>query len=275
MSQKLEPFSPEALEKLGKIIGDAYTGSSLTRLFSRAGYPEIVHNGATKWRFVAEVLERLQDQGAGQPHRVIKLLQTVCSPQGWIDERPKYEFLLKSINQVLEFYGIEVHDDGQFHHQKQRAATVRHTKGIDERAFEARGFHSMVIKHGKSHFARGAYFHAVFEVCKAFDSTVKSKSRFNDSGQSLMGKALSVSGPLKINSQRSQSECNEQEGIKFLCMGLMNAVRNPQAHEPELHWPMSKEDALDVLALLSFLFRKIEGATFYDGSSRVAERVGL
>lgn len=133
----------------------------------------------------------------------------------------------------------------------------------------------MVIKHGKSHFARGAYFHAVFEVCKAFDSTVKSKSRFNDSGQSLMGKALSVSGPLKINSQRSQSECNEQEGIKFLCMGLMNAVRNPQAHEPELHWPMSKEDALDVLALLSFLFRKIEGATFYDGSSRVAERVGL
>jgi hypothetical protein len=46
----------------------------------------------------------------------------------------------------------------------------------------------------------------------------------------------------------------------YLCMGLMNAVRNPQAHEPELHWPMTREDALDVLALFSFLFRKLEGA---------------
>jgi hypothetical protein len=46
----------------------------------------------------------------------------------------------------------------------------------------------------------------------------------------------------------------------YLCMGLMNAVRTPQAHEPELHWPMSREDTLDVLALLSFLFRKLAAA---------------
>ena len=75
-----------------------------------------------------------------------------------------------------------------------------------------------------------------------------------------MSDALNLAGPIKLNSQRTQSEQDEQQGVMFLCMGLMNAVRNPQAHEPELHWPMTREDALDVLALISFLFRKLEAA---------------
>jgi uncharacterized protein (TIGR02391 family) len=272
MSQELGPFSPEALERLAQIIGENYTGSQITSVFSRSGYPEIVHDGGTKWRFVVEALEQLQRRGSNRPQHVIKVLQTICSPQGWIEQRPKYESFLSAINQVLEFYGLQVRDDGTFHTQRERASTVRHTKGADERAFDDRGFHPMVIKHGKSHFSRGAFFHAVFEVCKAFDAEVKTKSGFDEHGQSLMGKALSLSGPLKINSQRSQSERDEQDGIKFLCMGLMNAVRNPQAHEPELSWPMSKDDALDVLALTSFLFRKIESATFFDSSSIGAGR---
>ncbi len=78
-----------------------------------------------------------------------------------------------------------------------------------------------------------------------------------------MSEALSLGGPVKLNSQTSQSEKDEQQGIMFLCMGLMNAVRNPQAHEPELNWPTSREDALDVLALISFLFRKLENAVVY------------
>lgn len=71
---------------------------------------------------------------------------------------------------------------------------------------------------------------------------------------------MSLNGVLKLNSLRTQSEHDEQQGIMYLCMGLMSAVRNPQAHEPELHWPMKREDALDVLAMLSFLFRKLEAS---------------
>lgn len=81
-----------------------------------------------------------------------------------------------------------------------------------------------------------------------------------------MSKALSLSGPVKLNSQRTQSEQDEQQGVMYLCMGLMNAVRNPQAHEPELNWPMSREDALDVLGLVSFLFRKLAGAVVFTGT---------
>jgi len=75
--------------------------------------------------------------------------------------------------------------------------------------------------------------------------------------------ALSLSGTLKLNSQQTQTEINEQEGIMHLCKGLMRAIRNPEAHEPQLDWPLDQQDALDVLSLISFLYRKIETAVYF------------
>ena len=275
MSKNLEPFRHEALETLAQIIGDHYTGSQITSLFNRSGYPEIVHDGGTKWRFVAATFDALQQRGSDTPNHVLKVIQTACNPQGWINRRENFEALLHSVNDVLAFYGLNIGEDGNLNQTSERASTVRQTKSADEVAFEARKFHPEIIKHGRSHFSRGAYFHAVFECCKAFDSVVRNNSGIGKSGQTLMSDALSLNGPIKLNSQQKQSEKDEQQGIMYLCMGLMNAVRNPQAHEPELHWPMSREDALDVLALVSFLFRKLERAVVVQPDSISARKVTL
>lgn len=60
----------------------------------------------------------------------------------------------------------------------------------------------------------GAYFHAVFECCKALDASAQKNSGISKSGQPLMAEALSLSGPVKLNSQQAQSERDEREGIK-------------------------------------------------------------
>lgn len=260
MTTRLEPFRPEALETLAQIIGEYYTGSEITRLFRRSGYPEIVHDGGTKWRFVAAAFDCLQQQASGTPNHVLKVIQTASNPQGWIGKRDQFERFLQAVNEVLAFYGLIISDNGDLVRIGERASTVRRTKSEDEIAFDARCFHPEVRKHARSHFCRGAYFHAVFESCKAFDTAVRNNTGIQKSGQSLMTEALALNGPVKLNSQQKQSEKDEQQGIMYLCMGLMNAVRNPQAHEPELDWPMSRDDALDVLALVSFLFRKLEQA---------------
>lgn len=260
MSAKLEPFRLEALEELAQIIGDHYTGSEITALFKRSGYPEVAHDGGTKWRFVHATFERLQEQGGGTPNHVLTVLQTAGNPQGWIGKREPFEKFLGAVNEVLAFYGLRVREDGTMARTGDRATTVRQNQNPDQVAFDARTFHAVVVKHARSHFSRGAYFHAVFECCKAFDTAVSLNSGNPKSGQPLMSEAMNLKGPVKFNSQQKQSEQDEQTGIMFLCMGLMNAVRNPQAHEPELNWPMSRQDALDVLALLSFLFRKLESA---------------
>jgi uncharacterized protein (TIGR02391 family) len=260
MKHQPQPFQPEAIEQLAQIIGDNYSGTEITRLFRRAGFPAIVHDGTTKWRFADRALTSLQEGGGNQPYPVFKVIEALCNPQQYIGQRERFDGLLRQVNAVLEFYGCRVRQDGKVAATGERVSTVRQTKTPDEIAFDTRGFHLQVVKHARSHFARGSYFHAVFECCKAFDTAVRDNTHIDKSGQPLMSAAMNLNGPLKLNSQRTQSEKDEQEGIMYLCMGLMNAVRNPQAHEPELNWPMTREDALDALALLSFLFRKLENA---------------
>ena len=53
-----------------------------------------------------------------------------------------------------------------------------------------------------------------------------------------------------------------QDGVKFLSAALMNAIRNPTAHEPAVDWPISLPDCLDILSFISFLFRQLDKAVY-------------
>lgn len=66
----------------------------------------------------------------------------------------------------------------------------------------------------------------------------------------------SALGPLTTESEKS-----EQKGFANLLIGLFGAVRNPLAHAPKTNWPMSEQDALDILTLVSLIHRKLDGAT--------------
>ena len=136
-------------------------------------------------------------------------------------------------------------------------------KSQRETIYNNRYYHSEVQKHSRNLFIDGKYFHAVFECCKAFDKYVQEKSKIDKHGSKLMNTALSLKGPLKLNKQESQTDKNEQLGVMNLCVGLTSAVRNTGAHEPELNWPIKQKDALDILSLLSFLWRKIDDSTYF------------
>ncbi len=127
---------------------------------------------------------------------------------------------------------------------------------LDE--FYQRAYHEEIHKHSKKLFVQGNYFHAVFEASKAYNNMVKEKSVSDKDGEALMMNVFSPNGVLKLNTGQTESERNVQEGIKFLSSGLMRAVRNPTAHEPAVNWPINKQDCLDLLSMISFLFRKLD-----------------
>ncbi|HBG69679.1 MAG: TIGR02391 family protein [Bacteroidetes bacterium GWF2_43_63] len=133
---------------------------------------------------------------------------------------------------------------------------------LDE--FLKRNFHSEVIKHSQKLFAQGNYFHSVFESAKAYNKDIKIKSQSDKDGQPLM---LSVwgcdTGVLKVTACQSQSDKDFQDGIKFISGGIMSAIRNPTAHEPAITWPIDKQDCLDILSLISFLYRQLDKAVYY------------
>ena len=64
-------------------------------------------------------------------------------------------------------------------------------------------------------------------------------------------KALLIAG----NNLESQSEKDEQEGFRFLFMGLWKGIRNPKAHA---NISMSKEQAIERLIFASMLMNKLD-----------------
>jgi uncharacterized protein (TIGR02391 family) len=137
-----------------------------------------------------------------------------------------------------------------------------YSNSLDE--FLRRNFHAEVIKNSKNLFLQENYFHAVFESAKAYNKDVKSKSISDKDGHSLMLDVWgSANGVLKITPCVTQTDKDYQDGIKFLSTGLMNAIRNPTAHEPAITWPINKQDCLDILSLISFLYRQLDKAVYY------------
>lgn len=132
----------------------------------------------------------------------------------------------------------------------------------DESEFDSRNFHPKVMAHARDLFLKGSYFHAVFEAVKAYNAAVKEISGLSDlDGQVLMNRAFSSQNPvICITPCKTETEKNMQDGYRFLAAGVMAAIRNPTAHEPALSFPIHKEDALDILALLSYLFRWLDKA---------------
>ena len=131
--------------------------------------------------------------------------------------------------------------------------------------FFARNYHAEIVKHSKNLFLQQNYFHSVFESTKAFNNAVKTKSNSEKDGQDLMMAVFSLSGVLKLNTGMTETERNVQDGVKFLSGGLMRAVRNPTAHEPALDWQINKQECLDFLSMISFLYNQLDKATYYNG----------
>jgi uncharacterized protein (TIGR02391 family) len=123
---------------------------------------------------------------------------------------------------------------------------------------EREKLHPEVYKHAKGSFQHEKYAHAVLEVCKAYDKAVQQKSQLQKFGRSLMQEAWSWnSNTLRATTGTSDSDESFHEGLKLMSEGLMTGIRNVTAHEPILSWPIGKEDCIDLLHHLSFLYRQL------------------
>ncbi len=292
MSVPVPSFQLEALDALARIIGDNYSIDQAKRLFERSGYRGMITPEVKRYSGILSILEPAVQPSVLHQERpvtaklvaqafeymsrdsVLNVVRALCSPQAYIGKPEQFHRVIGRVNEVLKFYGIRVNQAGELVRAR-RSSAVRVTKSDDQRAFDARAFHRKVVEHGRSRFAEGNYFHSVFECCKAFDVAVRENSGIEKSGDALMGEAFRLNGVVRLNLASSQSEKDEQQGIMFICKGLMGAIRNAQAHEPELKWQMTQQDALDVLGLLSFVFRKLENATVVKDASSGGVKVKL
>lgn len=126
----IEPFKLPALERISKIVGDYFTGFEITGLFKKSGYPEMVHDGSTKWRFLCSTFENLQKRKFG-PYIILKFLETTCDPQEYFGKPESHIAILHKLNDVLSFYGMKINEKGKVIKIKEKRDTIAMTPKND------------------------------------------------------------------------------------------------------------------------------------------------
>ncbi|MDE7168861.1 MAG: TIGR02391 family protein [Mucispirillum sp.] len=133
-----------------------------------------------------------------------------------------------------------------------------------------RYIHEQVKDASYKYYQNEDYYMAVLETIKRYESSVKSKSCLQQEiGKDLMSKAFGKDGYLSVTKQYDEKISNNtKKNIEFgqqqMSAGIMAGVRNPLAHEEIIKLKTSRlfteKDCLDMLSLLSHLFRRLDDA---------------
>jgi len=126
-------------------------------------------------------------------------------------------------------------------------------------------WHPVVRGAAASLFLKGEYVSAVFEAAKVCIDEVKQKAGHPQGGGkpldgvNLITHSFGGKAPrLKFTSLSTQSDENEHRGLALIAEGVVSALRNPKGHLPGSAIPLEAEEALEQLAMISYLMRRLD-----------------
>jgi uncharacterized protein (TIGR02391 family) len=223
-------------------------------------------------RYASAAFDRKLDNYApafekDQSYRAIyNFVITVANVQGLIDDR-KVEIIYKFLEPLCDPEYVEYKKIGEILQKSGYINVVAEkfyslTKKIADTGlphkYSGRNLHPEVIKNSKKYFIDKDYFHAIKITCTAYNKKIQSLSGSTEDGTKLITDELGNNGRIKFNKFHTKSEKDEQIGIMQLSNGVIMAFRNPLAHETPETWEINVDDCLDILTLLSYLFKRLD-----------------
>ena len=257
-------FDPATIEGLSHFLGERYSGSTLTRLLVQARVDDPLGPRQTKWKRLDEALNARQRRD-GHGGGVAAFLHAALSPKRFTGAREIYDTLRGDVNELLALEGLQIKDDGRLH----RVAQARTLSEAEERAdrlrarLRARGVHHDVLRFCRAELVQRNYFHAVLEASKSVSAKIRGRTGLEADGTELADQAFTLKQgmpPLAFNSLQSPSQRSAHSGYAHFVRGVVGAFRNPTAHEPKIEFPLTEEDALDMLATISMVHRRLDQA---------------
>ncbi len=256
-------FADADLETIARALADAPTHRQLTDLFAQRDLPQV--NEGPKWRQITLFFRAAQarDQCG---NAVLSLISAALRPAAFVHDKKAFAAHRERLNLVMAFHGLSYGEDGRFY-KVQASATIDEAQARAARLkteLERRDVHPDVLRFCTAELLQENYFHAVLEATKSVSAKLREKSgEVGDAGQ-LAQAALGL-GPtgipiLAFNAMSSGTEISEQKGLANLFLGMFGTFRNTTGHEPKISWPVTERDAMDLLTLVSFLHRRLDGA---------------
>lgn len=258
-------FSAADLQAACKVLGDTNTGLTGSEIGHILADMRMNDPGATftKWKRIFNAMAEAQNKHQAGNH-LLMFINRAMKPVGYLGKDELFAIRRDGLNVILSFSGYAVNESGQVVHAKKETtlAGAQFRASRLKQKLEARNAHEDVLKYSKEELLHDNYFHAVLEAIKGIADRVRNLSGLTSDGADLFTQAFTVKAPiLKLNTLTTETEISEQKGIVNLLIGLFGAVRNPTAHAPKIVWGMPEQDALDILGMVSYIHRKLDGAS--------------
>ena len=258
------PFTQEQLQALADALGDTsegLTGSEIAQLL-RSAKMDDVDPSLTKRHRLYNAFVHHQNRTQDRTN-ILAFIRKAMKPASYVREPERFEPMRLNLNRALAFAGMQVDARGVL----SRVGAASTLSEAERRArdlrqdLHSRGVHEDVLRFCRAELIADNYFHAVLEAVKSVADKLRQKSGLKSDGADLVDAALSGSDPmLAINRLQTKSEQDEQKGFANLLKGTFGMFRNPTAHEARVNWEMRKEDAEDLMSILSLMHRRLDAA---------------
>ncbi len=250
------------IEQIARIMGDTYngfTGGEIEHSLAQCGIydsnPEM-----TKWKRLYNAFCDVVNK-SGSTKRIYSFIKYCMEPAQGLINIDRYNWMKLELNKVLMFVGVEIKDDGCFYSVLQAHSlgeVQRRTKELREK-LTGYGAHGEVLKCCRDELMAQDYFHAVQEAAKSLCERVRTMTGLKLDGTELFQKAFSIKDAyVALNSLRTSSEQNQQNGLKEMLCGVMHMVRNVTAHELRIRWDVNENSAIDILTQISYLHKLLD-----------------
>ena len=256
-------FSQDQLEAIAGALGDTsagLTGAEIQYLLASSKMND--PGPITKRIRIYDAFAESQNTKQNRTH-VLEFIRLAMKPARFNRDPGRFEPMRAVLNQALAFAGLVVEQTGEL-----KTAEVAQTLPEAQRRarelradMEGRGVHPDVLRFCRAELLADDYFHAVQEAVKSVADKMRSRTGLTDDGAVLVDRVFAGDPPLlAINPRNSASERSEQSGFANLIRGVFGMFRNPTAHEARIHWAMPKEDAEDLLTMVSLIHRRLDQA---------------
>ena len=168
-----------------------------------------------------------------------------------------------NLDRALAFAGLAVHPSGELASVEQaQTLTEAQRRALELRSdLEIRKVYPDVLRFCRKELVSDNYFHAILEAAKSVADKLRDRSGFTDDGAALVDRVLMGEAPiLPINPLETESDRSEQRGFANLIKGAFGMFRNTTAHVPKITWAVNRDDAEEVLTLLSMIHKRLDSA---------------
>lgn len=259
-----QQFRQEEVEAIAAALGhteDGLTGPEIGHLLTVCGMADPTPQATKRIRlhnaFAADQNRR------GDRSGILAFMRKAMKPQIHLRKPERYEAMRAHLNRALAFSGLAFDASGVLQ-SMDAVGTIgeaEHRANDLRDGLSRRGVHPDVLRFCKAELVVDNYFHAVLEAVKSVADKLRQRTGLTDDGNTLVDRALAGDLPmLAINPLTTDSHRSEQRGFANLVRGAFSMFRNPTAHEARIHWSMEREDAEDLLSMLSLIHRRLDAA---------------